>query len=356
MEIGIPKEVKVREGRVALVPAAVADIVAAGHRVFVETQAGRLSGYNDNDYQLAGAHVVANAASLYDSASLIVKVKDPIAEEINYFTRKHILFSYLHLAANTELTAALSERKVTAVAFETVVDDQGRLPLLAPMSDIAGRIAIQAGCHLLHYSQGGKGVLLGGVAGAERGRVVIIGGGAAGYNAALMAAALGAEVTVFDRLREPLERARGIAPNVTAEYAYPDAVKAAVIKADLVVGAVLVTGQRAPHVVSAETVADMSAGRVIVDIAIDQGGCIETSRPTSYDAPTYIHEDVIHFAVTNMPGAVPRTATQALSAVITEPLLRLCQPDWREYPDLSAGINIDQGEVVHPALLDIIGS
>ena len=355
MEIGVPKEVKIREGRVALVPAAVADIVAAGHRVFIESRAGHLSGYDDKDYQLAGAEVLADAASLYASASLIVKVKEPVAEEVKYLTSEHTLFSYLHLAANPELTAALSQQNVTAVAFETVMDSNGRLPLLVPMSDIAGRIAIQAGCHLLHYSQGGKGVLLGGVAGAERGRVVIIGGGAAGYNAALMAAALGAEVTVFDRLREPLERARNIAPNVTAEYAYPDAVKSAVINADLVVGAVLVTGQRAPHVVSAETVSKMSAGSVIVDIAIDQGGCIETSKPTSYDAPSYVQHDVIHFAVTNMPGAVPRTATQALSAVITEPVLRMCQPNWREYRDLSAGINIDQGEVVHPALLNAAG-
>lgn len=354
MDIGVPKEVKVREGRIALVPAAVADLVKAGHRVFVETKAGLLSGYDDAMYEAAGANIVENAVSVYASAKLIVKVKDPVMEEVQYLNNQHILFSYLHLAANPELTSALAHQSVTAVGFETIVDASGRLPLLAPMSDIAGRIAIQAGTHLLHYSQGGKGVLLGGVAGAERGRIVIVGAGVAGFNAATVAAALGAEVTVFDRQREPLERARQIGANVTAEYAYPDAVKDAVIGADLVVGAVLITGQRAPHVVDADTVSQMSAGSVIVDIAIDQGGCIETSRPTSYDAPTYLVDDVIHFAVTNMPGAVPRTATQALSAVLVEPLLRLCQPDWQEHKDLRSGVNIDRGEIVHPALVGLI--
>lgn len=350
MDIGIPREVKIREGRVALVPAAVTQLVAAGHKVYVESHAGALSGYADAAYLEAGAEIVTDAAALYGKARLIVKVKDPVSSEVDYLTAEHTLFSFLHLAANPGLTAALSEKGVTAIGFETVVDASGHLPLLAPMSDIAGRIAIQVGTHLLHYSQGGKGILLGGVPGAERGRVVVIGGGAAGYNAASMAAAIGAEVIVFDRQREPLIRARGIGPNVSGEYAYPDAIQQAVIKADLVVGAVLVTGQRAPHVVSAGTVGKMSAGSVIVDIAIDQGGCIETSRPTSYDAPTYLVDDVIHFGVTNMPGGVPRSSTQALSAVIVEPLLRLSQPDWREHKDLASGINIDKGRIVHPAL------
>ncbi len=351
VEIGIPREIKIREGRVALVPAAVASLVANGHQVFVERDAGVLSGYDDAAYVVAGAKVVKDAATLYAKARLIVKVKDPVAEELSYLTSGHILFSYLHLAANAELTRVLAKNGVTAVAFETVIDDSGHLPLLAPMSDIAGRIAIQAGTHLLHYSQGGKGVLLGGVPGSERGRVVVIGAGAAGFNAASMAAAMGAEVTVFDRQRQPLERARAIGANVTALYAYPDTVEQAVVDADLVVGAVLIAGQRAPHVVSAKTVKRMSAGSVIVDIAIDQGGCIETSRPTSYDAPTYLVDEVIHFAVTNMPGAVPRTASQALSAVIIEPLLRLCDSNWRQYSDLVSGINIDQGKIVHPALI-----
>ncbi|MBL1292333.1 MAG: alanine dehydrogenase [Thiotrichales bacterium] len=351
MEIGIPRELKIREGRVALVPSAVASLVAAGHRVFVETNAGVLSGYDNAAYTAAGALISESAADLYEKAKLIVKVKEPIKKELHHLRAGHIIFSYLHLAANPELTKSLSEIGVTAIAFETVADDQGRLPLLAPMSDIAGRIAVQAGTHLLHYSQGGKGVLLGGVSGSERGRVVIIGAGTAGFNAASMAAAMGAEVIVFDRQRGPLERARVLGANVTALYAYPDAVEQAVIDADLVIGAVLVAGEKAPHVVNAQAIKAMAAGSVIVDIAIDQGGCIETSRPTSYDAPTYIVDDVIHFAVTNMPGAVPQTATQALSAVIVEPLLRLCQPGWREHSDLVSGINIDHGKVVHPALM-----
>ncbi len=331
-------------------PAAVASLIVAGHQVFVESDAGMLSGYDNAAYIAAGAQIVGDGAALYAKARLIVKVKEPIAEEIAHLRSDHLLFSYLHLAANAELANALVSQGVTAIAFETVSDEMGRLPLLAPMSDIAGRIAIQVGTNLLHYSQGGKGILLGGVAGSERGRVVIIGVGTAGFNAASMAAAMGAEVIVFDRQRQPLERARALGANVTALYAYPDMVEQAVIDADLVVGAVLLTGQRAPHVVSAKTVKAMSTGSVIIDIAIDQGGCIETSRPTSYDAPTYIVDGVIHFTVTNIPGAVPRTATQALSAVIVEPLLRLCQANWRQYNDLVSGINVDQGKIVHLAL------
>ncbi|MBL4850755.1 MAG: alanine dehydrogenase [Gammaproteobacteria bacterium] len=352
MEIGIPRELKIREGRVALVPAAVASLVVAGHQVFVESDAGMLSGYDNAAYVVAGAQIVGDSAALYAQAQLIVKVKEPIAEELVHLGSDHLLFSYLHLATNDKLANALARQGVTAIAFETVRDESGRLPLLAPMSDIAGRIAIQVGTNLLHYSQGGKGILLGGVAGSERGRVVIIGAGTAGFNAASMAAAMGAEVIVFDRQRQPLERARALAANVTALYAYPDTVQQAVISADLVVGAVLLAGQRAPHVVSAKTVKAMSAGSVIVDIAIDQGGCIETSRPTSYDAPTYTVDGVIHFAVTNIPGAVPRSASQALSAVIVEPLLRLCQANWRQYHDLVGGINVDQGKIVHSALID----
>lgn len=351
MEIGIPRELKIREGRIALVPDAVASLVAVGHHVLVEDNAGVLSGYDNASYIAAGAQIAGSAAELYANSRLIVKVKEPIAEELAYLGSDHLLFSYLHLAANAALTNALVDIGLTAIGFETVADAEGALPLLVPMSDIAGRIAIQAGAHLLHYSQGGKGILLGGVAGSERGRVVIIGAGAAGFNAASMAVAMGAEVIVFDRQRLPLERARALGANVTALYAYPDAVSQAVITADLVVGAVLVAGQKAPHIVSAKTVEAMSAGSVIVDIAIDQGGCIETSLPTSYDAPTYVVDEVIHFAVTNMPGAVPRTATQALSAVIVEPLLRLCQSDWRKHDDLVSGINIDEGKITHPGLI-----
>lgn len=351
MEVGVPREIKVQEGRVALVPAAVANLVQHGHRVWVERDAGILSGYGDADYRAAGAEIADTAATLYERGRLIVKVKEPVGAELDYLGPQHTVFSYLHLAANPELTKALCDCGVTAIGFETVTDGQGHLPLLAPMSDIAGRIAVQAGAHLLHHSLGGKGVLLGGVAGTDRGHVVIIGAGVAGTNAARMAAALGAEVTVFDRAREPLERVRAIGANVSALYAYPEAIRKAVIKADLVVGAILIAGARAQHVVSAETVAAMAAGSVIVDISIDQGGCIETSRPTNYDAPTYVHDGVIHFAVTNMPGAVSRTSTQALSAVITEPLLRLCEPDWRKHADLVSGINIDKGKIVHPALL-----
>ncbi|MDE2088992.1 MAG: FAD-dependent oxidoreductase, partial [Gammaproteobacteria bacterium] len=241
---------------------------------------------------------------------------------------------------------------LTAVALEMVEEDAGVLPLLVPMSTIAGRLAIQVGTHLLHQSQGGKGVLLGGAAGTERGRVVVIGAGVAGGNAAASAAALGAEVTVFDRKPERLAQMQALGPNVTTRYPYPDSVVEAVREADLLIGAVLLAGRRAPHVVSADMVRAMQAGSVIVDISIDQGGCVETMRPTTYADPTYAWEGVIHFGVTNMPGAVPRTATQALSAVLLPYVLRMAEQGWERDPPLQKAVSVKDGKIVHPALLN----
>jgi alanine dehydrogenase len=351
MRIGIPRERKDFEGRVVLVPAACADLIAHGHQVFIESGAGRLSGFDDQAYRTVGVEVLADGPAVYEAGELIVKVKEPVDEELPWLRREHLLFCYLHLAANESLTKRLVDIGLTAVAFETVQEGDGSLPLLAPMSDIAGRLATQVGTHLLHIPQGGKGLLLGGLPGARRGRVVIIGAGVAGGNAAVVAAALGAEVTVFDRQRGRLEHMRALGPNVTALYPYGQAVSAAVRQADLVIGAVLIPGTRAPHVVDADTVRRMEQGSVIIDISVDQGGCIETTRPTTYAQPTYVWEGIVHFAVTNMPGAVPHSATEAISAAVLPFLLRLAGDRWRDIPALAAGVNVQDGRVTHPALL-----
>ncbi|MFI4913755.1 MAG: alanine dehydrogenase [Steroidobacterales bacterium] len=356
MRIGVPKEIKPYEGRVGLIPAVCAELVRAGHELLVEAAAGAASGYDDESYRAAGVRVTRDAAELYAAAELIVKVKEPIAAELPLLRREHLLFSYLHLAALPELTQRLREIGLTAIGFETVEESDGRLPLLAPMSAIAGRLATQFAATLLHSPQGGKGILLGGVPAAPRGSVVVIGAGSAGGNAAAMAAALGAEVVVFDKNRERLERMRALGPNVTALYPYELDIAAAARRADVLIGAVLVTGARAPRVLSAAVVRTMQPGSVIVDISVDQGGCIETTRPTSYVEPTYVLYGVIHFAVTNIPGAVPRTASQALSAALAPFLPIMASGQWRDSPVLRRGLNIEAGRLVHPALATYSGS
>ncbi len=353
MKIGVPREVKPLEGRVALIPSAVAELSQAGHQVIVEQGAGASAGYADNDYQRAGARLLADADAVYGEARLIVKVKEPVPVEYPRLRSEHVLFSYLHLAANPDLARVLCATGLTAVAFETV-EVSGKLPLLAPMSDIAGRLAAQIGAHLLQSPSGGRGVLLGGLPGTERGRVVVLGAGEAGGNAARVAAALGGEVTVFERVRERQQAMYLAGPNVTAMNPYDDLVRAAVEQADLVIGAVLITGARAPCLVSAATVARMRPGSVIVDIAVDQGGCIETTRPTDYTNPTYTVDGVLHFAVTNMPGAVPRTASQALSAALLPYVLKLAEQV--EDAGLRAGINVSGGRIVHPVVAAALSS
>ena len=349
MRIGVPKEIKTMEGRVALIPPAVGELVAAGHEVFVETGAGIASGYSDENYQAVGAHIVGSAAETYGQAQLMVKVKEPVAPEYDLLREDHILFSFLHLAANATLTQALATRGLTAVAFETI-SVKGRLPLLAPMSDIAGRLASQIGTTLLHSPHGGRGILLGGLPAAERGNVVILGDGVAGSNAARVAANVGANVTVFGLARENLSRVRFLGPNVTALPSYDALRQEAVQQADLLIGAVLIPGAKAPHLVSREMVKSMKPGSVIIDISVDQGGCIETTRPTDYAAPTYVEEGVVHFGVTNMPGAVPRTASQALSAELTPFVLRLAAEGGLQDPVFAQGINVQNGKIVHPAV------
>jgi alanine dehydrogenase len=349
MKIGIPKEIKPLEGRVGLVPEACGDLVRAGHSVMLETGAGLLSGYPDSHFQSVGVEIVGDAPSLYNDADLIIKVKDPFGAEPEMLREGQLLFCFLHLAADEGLTRRLLDSGVTGIAFETLFD-HGGLPILAPMSDIAGRLSVQYGTTLLHQPEGGKGLLLGGLPGAQRGHVVIIGGGQAGGNAARLAAAMGAQVTVFERQRERMLEMRAIGENVTALYPYAESIEQAVTSADLVIGAVLIPGARAPHLVSRSQIEGMAPGSVVVDISVDQGGCIETTRPTTYEAPTYQIGGVTHFAVTNMPGAVPRSASQALSAALIPYLKSLTGPDWQSDTRLSAAVNLTGGELVYPAL------
>jgi alanine dehydrogenase len=349
MRIGIPKEVKVREGRVALIPPAVGDLVLNGHEVFIQSTAGVASGYPDEDYLRVGAQIVPDAPALYAGVQMVLKVKEPIAPEYDLLRKDHILFSYLHLASTPKLAQALKEKGLTAVAFETVAA-HGKLPLLVPMSDIAGRLSVHIGTTLLHGHAGGRGVMLGGLPSTERGHVVILGAGVAGGNAAAVAAALGARVTVLAPRREELERMHALGPNVTALPSSAPLIHEAVLSADLLIGAVLIPGAKAPKLVTAEMVRRMKPGSVIIDISVDQGGCIETIRPTDYDHPTYVQDGVVHFGVTNMPGAVPRTASQALSTALTPYVLKLATDGGLLDPAIAQGVNVAGGKFVHPAV------
>jgi alanine dehydrogenase len=354
MSIAVLREVKPREGRVALSPTACGTLVQRGHTVWVEAGAGQGAGFTDADYQARGATVVPRAEA-FQRATHLVKVKEPIADDLQYVRSDHILFCFLHLAAEPELTRQLQGIGATAIGFETLAE-HGGLPLLAPMSEVAGRLAIHLGTNLLHFAHGGRGVMLGGVNGAERGRVVIVGCGNAGGAALEAAVATGSEVVGLDVDRAKLAAMRRLGPNVTTLAAEPDAVAEATRRADLVVGAVLRTGQRAPHVITESMVVDMPSGSAIVDLAIDQGGCVATIRPTNYDAPTFRVHDVTHFGVTNMPGAVPRTASQALSSVLLPYVVRLLEVGLDD-PALAGAVNIRDGVVVYPGLApDAVGS
>jgi len=350
MKIGTPKERKVLEGRVALIPEACAALIRQGNEVFIEAGAGELSGYKDEQYSAHGVVIKASAAELYAEARLIVKVKEPVDDDLQYLREDHILFCYLHLAANLSLTHRLCEIGLTAIAFETVTDEAGRLPLLKPMSEIAGTLSIQIGTHLLHQPQGGKGLMLGGLSTTESGHVVVLGAGVAGGAAARQAAAIGARVTLIDRDESRFEPLTQLYPNINGELSSEISIARAVNDADLLIGAVLLPGLHAPRLVSESQVKCMQPGSVVIDISVDQGGCIETIRPTNYSDPTYFKHDILHFGVTNMPGAVPRTASQALSAVILPYVQRLCEADWQQDNNLQNGINVRNGEIDNPLI------
>ncbi|VAW96008.1 Alanine dehydrogenase [hydrothermal vent metagenome] len=364
MRIGIPKEQKPLEGRVGLTPTAVKTLTESGHEVIVELGAGVHSGYSDNDYSHAGASLMPTAGMVYQSAQLIVKVKEPIEAEWPLLRKDHILFCFLHLAANEALMNKLCDIGLTAIAFETVVEKNSAtgeltLPLLAPMSAIAGRVTAQMGATLQYQYRGGQGILFGGLdmgenVGIDSGHVVVIGAGIAGAHAAKTSAALGAQVTVLDINQTRLTQLEQAVDNISGVISNEQSIAETVKQADLLIGAVLIPGAKAPHLVSTALVEQMKPNSVVMDISVDQGGCIETIHPTSYEAPVYFHEKVLHFAVTNIPGAVPRTATQALSAVIlsyVESLANLAETEnWSTNSQLEAAINVKAGEIVHPAL------
>jgi alanine dehydrogenase len=360
MRIGVPREIKVHEYRVGLVPAGVRELVAAGHEVLIETQAGEGVGILDLQYEAAGASIARNAAEVFRCADLVVKVKEPQLAECRMLREGQVLFTYLHLAADPAQARALMDSGCTAIAYETVTAPDGSLPLLTPMSEVAGRMSIQVAATCLQKANGGSGMLLGGVPGVAPAKVVVLGGGVAGTQASEMAVGLQADVTVIDRSVKRLRELAALYGNrLTTLYSTMDAIEQAVIEADVVVGTVLIPGAAAPKLVTRAMVAQMKPLSVIVDVSIDQGGCIETSKPTSHAQPTYNVDGVIHYCVTNMPGAVPRTSTYALTNA-TLPFVRaLADHGWqaafKRDPHLARGLNVHDGEIMHEAVARSLG-
>ncbi len=360
MQIGVPKEIKNNEYRVGMTPAAVREVVHHGHAVLVQAGAGIGIGCDDDAYRAAGARIAAEAREVFAQSELIVKVKEPQPQECALLSRGQVLFTYLHLAPDPRQTDLLLASGVTAIAYETITDDRGGLPLLAPMSEVAGRMAIQVGAVALQESNGGRGVLLGGVPGVAPGRIAVLGGGVVGTNAAKMAVGLGAEVTVLDR---SVPRLRALDDlflgRVRTEFASLDATEQAIEDADLVIGAVLIPGAAAPKLIRRAQLAHMRRGAVIVDVAIDQGGCVETSRPTTHADPTFVVDGVVHYCVANMPGAVPRTSAFALNNATLPFTLALADKGWRQAcaddPHLRAGVNVHAGTVAHAAVAAALG-
>ncbi|ACK65661.1 alanine dehydrogenase [Rippkaea orientalis PCC 8801] len=356
MEIGVPKEIKDQEFRVGLSPSSVRVLCDRGHQVFVETDAGMGAGFNDSDYQQAGAIIVETALAAW-SRELVIKVKEPLKEEYPYLEKPKLLFTYLHLAADRTLTEALMQSGITAIAYETVELSDGRLPLLTPMSIIAGRLSVQFGARYLEKQQGGRGVLLGGIPGVSSGRVAILGGGIVGTEAAKIAVGMGAQVQILDINVDRLAYLETLfGSRVELLYSNVSNIETIVPQADLLIGAVLVPGKRAPILVSQELVSKMRPGSVIIDVAVDQGGCIETLRPTSHSYPTYIKEGVVHFGVPNMPGAVPWTATQALNHSTLPYIIKLADQGLNALDKdvaLAKGLNIKDRKIVHPAVVEV---
>ncbi len=359
MIIGVPKEIKNRENRVAIVPGGVKMLVDAGHKVLLEKGAGLGAGISDEKFSVAGALIVSSAAEVWGGADLIIKVKEPIASEFNYLRPGLVLYTYLHLAAAQELGHELVKRGVNAIAYETIQLANGSLPLLTPMSEVAGRMAVQVGAQCLQKHKGGKGLLLGGVPGVRRGRVAVLGGGVVGINSAKMAIGLGARVTILDVSAARLAYLDDIfGTDVDTMMSNPENISQAVEESDLVVGAVLIAGAKAPRLVTRQMVRTMEPGSVVVDVAIDQGGCIETIRPTTHDDPVFVDEQVLHYGVTNIPGDVPKTSTYALTNVTLRYAMELAQKGFekalKESLALQLGLNTYQGKVVHPAIAEAL--
>jgi alanine dehydrogenase len=360
MRIGVPKEIKVHEYRVGLVPAAVRELTAAGHELLVQSGAGSGIGCTDEDYRSAGARIAADADAVFNDAQLIVKVKEPQLTECSRLRRDQVLFTYLHLAADHAQAEALMRAGCVAIAYETVTASDGSLPLLTPMSEVAGRMAVQVGAQYLMRANGGRGILLGGVPGVAPARVAVIGAGVAGTNAIEMAHGLRAQVIAIDRsIRRLRELDLQFQGAVQTLYSTTEAIETCVADADLVIGAVLLPGAAAPKLVSHAMIKRMRPGSVVVDVAIDQGGCFQSSRPTTHASPTYVVDGVIHYCVTNMPGAVPRTSALALNNATLPYIKALADEGWERatYEDrgLATGLNIVHGQIVHPAVAREMG-
>jgi alanine dehydrogenase len=360
MRIGVPKEIKVHEYRVGLTPVAVHEAVSHGHEVFIQTAAAAHQGLSDADYIKAGAKILPTAAEIFATADLIVKVKEPQPAECKMLRAGQTLFTYLHLAPDLAQAKALMASGCTAIAYETVTNARGGLPLLAPMSEVAGRMSIQAGAHCLEIAQGGRGVLLGGVAGVAPAKVVVLGAGVSGVNAAAMAIGLQADVTLLDINVERLYAVgQQFGGAITTLYSTRAAIEEQVLAADLVIGAVLVPGAAAPKLITRSLVSRMKRGSVIVDISIDQGGCAETSKPTTHAEPTYVIDGVVHYCVANMPGAVARTSTFALNNATLPFMLALADKGpvkaMQDDPHLRAGLNVRNGRITHAAVGEALG-
>ena len=357
MKIGVPSEIKAQESRVGLTPLSVQELTNHGHEVFIQDNAGFGAGFENQDYQKAGAHIVSTAGDIFNDSDMIVKVKEPQSEEVKMLRENQLLFTYLHLSAAPELTKGLVDSKSICIAYETVTDENNRLPLLAPMSAVAGRMSIQAGAHSLEKPQGGRGLLIGGAPGVNPGNVLILGGGVVGENAAIIATGMQAKVHIVDKSEARLKELQmkfgdRIIPLVSDEINLQEYVA----ETDLLIGGVLIPGANAPKLISKEMIKNMKRGSVIVDVAIDQGGCVETSKPTTHANPTYVIDDVVHYCVANMPGGVPMTSTLALNASTLPFVLKLAQNGYRDAlnsdANFLAGLNVCQGNITYKAVAD----
>ena len=360
MIVGIPKEIKNNESRVGMTPGGVFELVKNGHKVYVQSEAGEGSGFFNQDYQQAGAIILDTIGQVYAMSEMIVKVKEPIAEEYDLIQEGQILFTYFHFASSEALTKAMIKQKAVCIAYETVEDEEGTLPLLTPMSEVAGRMAIQQGAKYLEKPVKGRGVLLGGVPGVAPGKVLVLGAGVVGIQAAKMAAGLGAHVTILDVNMKRLRYANDVMPpHVVTEFSNEFNIRRLIKTHDLIIGGVLLKGAKAPNLITRDMLKEMRPGTVIVDVAVDQGGCVETTKPTTHEDPIYIIDDVVHYCVANMPGAVPYTSTMALTNVTLPYALKLANLGWEaaceKDPTLKKGLNIIKGEVVYQEIIEAFG-
>ena len=360
MKIGVPKEIKPQETRIGLTPDSVKDLVSNGHEVLVENNGGFEAGFDNDQYKKAGAKIIEKATDIFNDAEIIVKVKEPQKVEVEMIKENQIVFTYLHLAAAKELTKGLVDSKAVCIAYETVTDNNGRLPLLAPMSAVAGRMSVQAGAHCLEKNQKGRGILLGGAPGGDPAEVVILGGGVVGENAAIIATGMRAKVYVVDKSEARLKQLTEMfGDKIIPQLSDKTDLEKLISKCDLLVGGVLIPGAEAPKLVTKKMIKNMKRGSVIVDVAIDQGGCVETSKPTTHAEPTYIVDDIVHYCVANMPGGVPRTSTLALNKATLPFLTKLANDGYhkalKDDHNFLAGLNVHKGQVTYKAVADVFG-